>query len=115
MQKSLNIPLLSFIILFATLAIAGIGGMMVVTLRQKIARSAARIQTIEQESTRLGRLSEELRTKIASLEHPDVLKRIAANLGMQPASLDQYRLVISTQEGPKPTYQTAKSNYVSGY
>lgn len=114
MHKSVNIPLLSFIILFATLAIAGIGGMTVVSLRQKIARSAARIQTIEQESSRLGRLSEELRTKIASLEHPDVLKRIATNLGMRPASLDQYRLVISTPQG-NPTYQTTKSNYVSGY
>jgi len=107
MPKPLSLPLACFLILFATLAIAGTGGMVVVSLRQKIARSAARLQDIENENIRLERLSEELRTKIAMLEHPEVLKRIAVKLGMRPANLDQYRLVVAPSASPRrnPVYK----------
>jgi hypothetical protein len=93
MNKQINLPLTCFLILFATLAIAGAGGMAVVTLRQQIADSARRLQTAESETTRLERLSEELRAKIAILESPQALKIVATRLGMQPARLDQYRLM----------------------
>ena len=93
MLKQINLPLTCFLILFATLAIAGAGGMAVVSLRQQIAASARRLQTAETETTRLERLSEELRAKIAVLESPQALKIVATRLGMQPARLDQYRIM----------------------
>lgn len=93
MVKQINLPLTCFLILFATLAIAGVGGMAVVTLRQQIAGAARRLQVAEAETTRLERLSEELRAKIAVLESPQALKIVATRLGMQPAKLDQYRLM----------------------
>ncbi len=93
MSKAVNLPLLCFIILFATLAIAGVGGMMVVSLRQQIAASARRLQSSEGEVLRLERLSEELRAKIAMLESPEALKIVAERMGMQPASLSQYHLM----------------------
>ena len=118
MTKTANVPLLSFIILFATLAIAGVGGMAVVSLRQKIAQSASRLQSLESETVRLERLSEELRTKIATLEHPEVLKRIAAKLGMKPASLNQYRLVSTPSRssgGKNPKNSKSNGEYARGY
>lgn len=92
-SRTINVPAVSFFILFATLVIAGIGGMTVVSMRQKIAESAQRLQKSEAETTRIERLNEELRAKIALMEHPEALKRIAVKFGMQPAKLDQYRLV----------------------
>lgn len=89
--KNLSTPALCFLILFATLAAAGVGGMTVVSMRQKIAESSQRLQKSEAEIMRLERLGEELNAKIALMEHPEVLKKIASKFGMQPARLDQYR------------------------
>jgi hypothetical protein len=109
----INIPRLCFCILFATLIMAGIGGMTVVSMRQKIAESAQRLQKSESELTRLERLSEELRAKIAMMEHPEVLKKLAANFGMHPARLDQYRLVSEpVRSGPA---QEKSSQYAKGF
>ena len=116
MQKPINLPLTCFLILFGTLAIAGVGGMSVVTLREQIADSARRLQTSESETSRLERLSEELRTKIAILESPQALKIIAGRLGMQPAKLDQYRL-MGTEISNASTAKVAglkKNNLKSG-
>jgi predicted PurR-regulated permease PerM len=114
MPKALNLPLTCFLILFATIAIAGIGGMAVVTLREQIADSARRLETTESETTRLERLSEELRTKIAMLESPQALKMIAAKLGMQPAKLDQYRLMDNEISATKVVSNVKKGNLKAG-
>jgi len=110
------------LILFATLAIAGVGGMSVVSLRQQIATSARRLQTTEAETTRLERLNEELRTKIAILENPTALKMVASKLGMQPAKLDQYRLMGMPARNEQQAGQVAKvpaskdaKTYVKGF
>ncbi len=121
-HKPLNLPLTCFLILFATLAIAGVGGMSVVSLRQQIATSARRLQTTEAETTRLERLNEELRTKIAILENPTALKMVASKLGMQPAKLDQYRLMGMPARNEQQAGQVAKvpaskdaKTYVKGF
>jgi hypothetical protein len=108
-SKQMNLPLTCFLLLFATLAIAGIGGMSVVTLRQQIAGSARRLQQMEAETQRLDRLSEELRAKIAILESPTALKMVAARLGMQPAKLDQYRLMGGQATAEKNRSALAKT------
>ena len=107
MNKQINFPLTCFLILFATLVIAGAGGMVVVSLRQQIAETAQHLQVAESETTRLGRLSEELSAKIATLESPQALKVVAVRLGMQPAKLDQYRLM-----GPDKTPAAAVASNV---
>jgi hypothetical protein len=109
MNRSINLPLTCFIILFTTLAIAGAGGMIVVTLRQQIAETAQHLQASEAETTRLDRLSEELRAKIAVLESPQALKLMAQKLGMQPAKLDQYRLMTDKTPAAKIAATPAKS------
>ncbi len=83
------------------------------TLREQIADSARRLETSEAETTRLERLSEELRTKIAMLESPQALKIIAARMGMQPAKLDQYRLMGNEISAPK-TVVAQKSSLKAG-
>lgn len=96
--------------------------MSVVTLRQQIATSARRLQATEEETTRLERLSEELRTKIAMLENPTALKMVATKLGMQPARLDQYRLMGMPARSDAAAQNVAKAadsedakTYVKGF
>lgn len=94
---------------------------MVVTMRQQIASSARRLQNIEEETTRLERLNEELRTKIAMLENPTALKMVATKLGMQPAKLDQYRLMGVPARGEVRSQAVADAgpkdakNYAKGF
>ena len=116
--KAINLPLTCFLILFATLAIAGIGGMAVVALRQKIATTAQQLQVTESEMVRLERLNEELRAKIAMLENPTALKMVAAKLGMQPAKLDQYRLMgapVGNQKNPRDVATLRSAERAGGY
>lgn len=106
----LNLPLTCFLVLFATLAIAGVGGMAVVGLRQQIANTARKLQATEAETARLERMSEELRAKIAMLENPTALKMVASKLGMQPARLDQYRLMGMPMNNETRVQDVAKVN-----
>ena len=109
-SKTLNLPLTCFLILFTTLAIAGVGGMAVVSLRQRIASSARQLQATESEMSRLERLSEELRAKIAILENPTALKMVAQKLGMQAARLDQYRLMGLPVQKETPAQNVAATS-----
>jgi len=113
MKKPLNLPLACFLILFRPLAVACVGGMAVVSLRQQIADSARRLEKSENEVIRLERLSEELRAKIAMFESPEALKIVANRMGMVPAKLSQYHLMEEADTATKIV--SGKANPTKAY
>lgn len=87
------------------LLVSAIGGLGIVWLRQQITLSAARAKDYENEINALDRKIRHLDTRIASVHHPESLRRRAEALGLQlgqPVAKQVVRLPAKPGQLNKP-------------
>ncbi len=100
-------------LIVAIILIAAVGGLGVLWLRQKITVTAADIKEKETQITAFERKIRHLDSRIASVHHPDSLRRRAEALGLQlqPPTAKQ---VVRLDPTPSQRLNANSQTYVAG-